>query len=123
MRTSQDRVGKKKCCVHGDVHEGVQESRDPLHWDGVLEANPAKEESHRVVIEVQETEGRLAQNDEDSIEELIELGEVEDVEPEVESALSSGNSLGIAKKTFYAVTLSDPGRSNRERKQVEGSEN
>lgn len=102
----------RTCNVHGDVDEGVERGGNPLHRDGVLEADPAEEESHRVMVEVQEAEGGLAQDDEDSIEQLVELGEVEDVQPEVESSLSSGFALRVAEQTFMAVGLSKQGQKN-----------
>ena len=91
--------------VHGNVYECVQASGNPLHGNGILETNPAEEERHRVVIEVQETERSLAQNDEYSVKKLIELGEVEHVEPEIESALASGDSFAVAQQAFVSVVL------------------
>jgi hypothetical protein len=76
-----------------------------LDGDGVLEANPAKEESHGVVVEVKETEGSLAQHDEDSVEKLIELGEIEDVEPEVQGALAGRFTFVVTYKTVESVVL------------------
>lgn len=87
------------------MDEGVERSGDPLDGNGVLEADPAEEESHRVMVEMQEAEGSLAENDEDGIEQLIELGEVEDVQPEVQSSLSGGLALRIAEQAFMTMVL------------------
>lgn len=53
--------------VHRDVHKGVESGSNPLDGDGVLEADPAEEEGHGVVVEVKETKGGLAKNDEDRV--------------------------------------------------------
>lgn len=94
------------------MDEGVERGGNPLDRDGVLEADPAEEESHRVMVEVQEAEGSLAQDNEDGIEQLIELGEVEDVQPEVESALSSGFALRVAEQAFMTVSLRNQSQNN-----------
>lgn len=99
-------INRSRCNnVHRDVNESVERSGNPLDRDGVLEANPAEEESHGVMVEVQEAKRSLAQDNEDSIEQLIELGEVEDVQPEVESTTTSRFTLGVAEETFMTVIL------------------
>lgn len=89
--------------VHGDVNEAVEGCGDPLDRDGVLQAYPAKEESHRMMIEVQETEGGFAKDNEYGVQKLIELGEVEHVNPEIEGSLSSRSAFSIAKKSVVTI--------------------
>ena len=97
------------------MNESIQRSGDPLDRDGVLETDPAKEESHGVVVEVQEAQGGLAEHNKDSVQELIELGEEENIEPEVEGALAGRNALVIADEAIQAVVLVWEGK-----KEVEG---
>ena len=87
------------------MYESIQGSGNPLDGDGILEADPAEEESHGMVVEVQETKRGLAQYDENGVEELIELGQEEDVEPEVERAVTSRLAFGIAKEAFDSIAL------------------
>jgi hypothetical protein len=82
------------------VNEGIERGGDPLNRDGVFKADPAEEEGHGVVVEVEEAKGRLAEDNEDRVKELIELGQVEDIDPEVESALTSRDTLVVADETI-----------------------
>lgn len=87
------------------MHESVQRGSNPLDGDGVFEADPAEEESHGVVVEVQEAKRGLAQYDENSVEQLIELGQEEDIEPEIERALACRFAFRIAKEAFNSIAL------------------
>lgn len=71
----------------------------------MLKADPAEEEGHGVMVEMKETKGSLAKNNEESVQELVELGDVEDVGPEVKGALACGQTLMIANETIQSISL------------------
>lgn len=111
--------------VHGDVHERVENAGDPLDGDVHVQAPPNEQESSSMVIDVQEDQSflqtrerksaqngsvkqswtqlgsgatYLLQNQQDSIQKLINLGEIEDVDPVEERTAVGLDVLLVAEE-------------------------
>lgn len=54
--------------VHGNMDKSVEGGCNPLNGNSILQANPAEEESHGVVIKMQEAQRGLAKDDEDGVQ-------------------------------------------------------
>lgn len=92
--------------VHGDVNKGVEASGGPLIRIRAVQAHNAKQHSHPVVINVQEEELALAEHNQNSIDEFIKFGEVEDVHPEEKGSLVDVLTTRIAEQIFNSLSPS-----------------
>jgi hypothetical protein len=109
--------------VHGDVHESVKDASDPLNRDVQMQTPPNEQECRGVVVDVKEDqlflvtkrEGESAsnkkgicaytnlfQNQNNGVKQLVNLGEVKDVDPIEQGTTVSLDVLSIAKECLPA---------------------
>lgn len=76
--------------VHDGVDEGVEDDKDPDGGGLVVDAGPHGDHGAGVVIGLEERRAAALENDDDGVDDLVKLGEVEDVAPVAEGAVPEG---------------------------------
>jgi len=76
--------------VHDGVDEGVEDDKDPDGGGLVVDAGPHGDHGTGVVVGLEEGRAAALEDDDDGVDDLVELGEVENVAPVAEGAVPEG---------------------------------
>jgi len=87
--------------IHEDVHGSIQRNDDPLRGGLIVQPKPTEIRCDEMVERVQKCDGFLSQDEDVSVDELIELAEKEDVIPVVQVGLKL-NTVRVAYESFHS---------------------
>ena len=81
--------------VHDGMDEGVEDNKDPDGSGLVVDAGPHGDHGARVVVGLEKRGATALEEDDNGVDDLVELGQVEDVSPVAEGVVPEA-LIGVA---------------------------